>query len=66
MTEVDNLDNEILELLKTMNSKIDEHSEILKEHTQLLGALKHASEVHKAEIDRANIALPELKEKLRE
>lgn len=69
--EVNNLDKEILELLKLINSKLDEHTEILKEHTgilkdhtgilkdhsQILSALKHASETHKAEIDRANIAI---------
>lgn len=65
------MDNEIMELLKIINSKLDihseilnehsvilkEHSEILKEHSQILVALKHASEVHKAEMDRANIAI---------
>lgn len=58
------MENEILELLKSMNAKLDEHSQILNEHSQILSehsqmlrALMHASEVHKAEIDRVNIAI---------
>ncbi|WP_279233556.1 hypothetical protein [Clostridium estertheticum] len=39
------MDNEILDLLKIMNKKLDEH-------TQILRALEHASEIHKAEIDK--------------
>ena len=41
------MDNEILELLKTINNKLDEH-------TQILRSLEHASEIHKAEIDKVN------------
>ncbi|MBU3102333.1 MULTISPECIES: hypothetical protein [Clostridium] len=41
------MDNEILDLLKIMNNKLDEH-------TQILRALEHASEIHKAEIDKIN------------
>ena len=41
------MDNEILDLLKIINNKIDEH-------TQILRALEHASEIHKAEIDKVN------------
>jgi hypothetical protein len=41
------VDNEILELLKTINAKLDEH-------TQTLRSLEYASEIHKAEIDRVN------------
>lgn len=67
------MDNEILQLLKEINGKLDEHTKILNEHTrildehtkilnehsqrldehsQLLRSLEHASEVHKAEIDK--------------
>ncbi len=48
------MDNEILELLKTINNKLDEHTKILDEHTQILRALEHASETHKADIDKLN------------
>ncbi|MCB2356431.1 hypothetical protein [Clostridium estertheticum] len=41
------MDNEILDLLKIMNNKLDEH-------TQILRALEHASEIHKEEIDKIN------------
>ncbi|TDT52003.1 hypothetical protein [Fonticella tunisiensis] len=51
------MDKEILELLKSINSKLDEHTQILNEHTQILRALEHASESHKAEIDRVNHAI---------
>jgi predicted nucleic acid-binding Zn-ribbon protein len=44
---VSNLDKEILELLKTISSKLDEH-------TQILRALEHSSEAQKSEIDRLN------------
>jgi len=47
-------ENEILELLKNMNSKLDEHTKILGEHTLILRALEHSSEVHKAEMDKLN------------
>lgn len=53
---MNNLDKEILELLKVINSKLDEHTQILNEHSQILDALMHASEIQKAEIDRVNIA----------
>jgi len=38
------MDNEILDLLKSINNKLDEH-------TQILRTLEHTSEIHKAEID---------------
>ncbi|MBX4261280.1 hypothetical protein KTC96_06670 [Clostridium estertheticum] len=41
------MDNEILDLLKIMNNKLDEH-------TQILRTLVYASEIHKAEIDKIN------------
>jgi hypothetical protein len=41
------MDNEILALLKVINNKLDEH-------TQILRSLEHASEIHKAEIDKVN------------
>ncbi|MBU3172509.1 hypothetical protein [Clostridium estertheticum] len=41
------MDNEILDLLKIMNNKLDEH-------TQILRALELASEIHKVEIDKIN------------
>ncbi|WP_411682654.1 hypothetical protein [Clostridium thailandense] len=41
------MDSEILDLLKTINNKLDEH-------TQILRSLEHASEFHKAEIDKVN------------
>lgn len=39
------MEKEILEILKTINNKLDEH-------TQILRSLEHASESHKAEIDK--------------
>lgn len=39
------MDNEILEILKRLETKIDEH-------TQILRALEHSSEVNKAEHDK--------------
>lgn len=51
---VSNLDKEILELLKSISSKLDEHTQILNEHTQILRTLEHSSEVHKSEIDKVN------------
>lgn len=51
------MENEILELLKDINSKLDGHTQILNEHTQILRALEHSSEVHKAEIDKANYVI---------
>jgi primosomal protein N'' len=47
------MDNEILDLLKTINNKLDEH-------TQILRALEHASEVHKSELDKVNYAVARL------
>ncbi len=44
------MDNEVLELLKTINNKLDEH-------TQILRALEHVSEIHKADIDKVNHAI---------
>mgnify|MGYP001573198394 FL=1 len=41
------MDNEILDLLKIMNNKLDEH-------TQILRTLEHVSEIHKTEIDKIN------------
>ncbi|MDF2504907.1 hypothetical protein [Clostridium sp.] len=79
------MENEILELLKDINSKLDGHTQILNDHskvleehteilnahtkvldkhtkvldenTQILRALEHSSEVHKAEIDKANYVI---------
>lgn len=58
------MENEILELLKSIDNKLDKHTQILEkhtqtldEHTQILRALEHASEVHKAEIDKANYSI---------
>jgi len=51
------MENEILELLKKIDNKLDNHKQILDEHTQILRALEHKSEVHKAEIDKANYAI---------
>ncbi|SKA80163.1 hypothetical protein SAMN05443428_103169 [Caloramator quimbayensis] len=58
------MDKEIIELLKSINYKLDEHMQILNEHTQILNehtqilrALEHSSEVHKAEIDNLNITV---------
>jgi septal ring factor EnvC (AmiA/AmiB activator) len=39
------MDKEILEILKRLESKIDEH-------TQILRALEHSSEINKAEHDK--------------
>lgn len=43
---VNNLDKEILELLRSIISKLDEHTQVLGEHTQILRALEHSSETH--------------------
>ncbi|NMM65081.1 hypothetical protein HBE96_21080 [Clostridium sp. P21] len=58
------MENDILELLKNINDKLDKHTEILNNHTQILGehtqilrVLEHASEVHRAEIDKVNYAI---------
>lgn len=58
------MEKEVLELLKSINNKLDEHTQILNEHTQILNehtqilrALEHSSEVHKAEIDKLNITV---------
>lgn len=48
------MDKEILELLRSISSKLDEHTQVLGEHTQILRALEHSSETHKSEIDRVN------------
>ena len=42
------MDNEILDLLKIINNKLDKH-------TQILRALEHASEIHKAEVDKVKV-----------
>ena len=47
------MEREIFELLKVMNAKLDEH-------TQILRALEHASEVHKADIDKLNHSVARL------
>ncbi|MBV1819364.1 hypothetical protein [Clostridium cochlearium] len=41
------MDKEILELLKIINNKLDEH-------TQILRAVEHSSETNKSEIDKLN------------
>lgn len=51
------MEDQVLELLKSINSKLDEHTQILNEHTQILRALEHASEVHKAELDKTNYSM---------
>lgn len=47
------MDNEILDLLKTINNKLDEH-------TQILRPLEHAREIHKAEIDKVNYTVAKI------
>ena len=61
---VKKMEKEILELLKSINNKLDnqkqildENSQILAENSQILRALEHSSEVHKAEIDKVNYAI---------
>lgn len=44
------MEKEILELLKTINDKLDEHTHILR-------SLEHASEIHKSETDKLNHAV---------
>lgn len=51
------MENEMLELLKCINNKLDGSKQTLDEHTQILRALEHSSEVHKVEIDKANYAI---------
>lgn len=51
------MENQILELLNAINKKLDEHTKKLDEHTQLLRALEHSSQIHKAEIDKVNFAI---------
>lgn len=46
------MDKEILEILKRLESKIDEHTQILSEHTQILRALEHSAQVNKAQHDK--------------
>lgn len=46
------MDKEILEILKRIENKIGEHTQILNEHTQILRALEHSAEVNKAEHDK--------------
>lgn len=41
------MDKEILEILKRLETKIDEHTQILSEHTQVLRALEHSAQVNK-------------------
>lgn len=53
------MENDILELLKIMNSKLDEH-------TQILDALKHASEIPKAEIDKVNDLIARVESEIKE
>ncbi|MBZ9636606.1 hypothetical protein [Clostridium sp. FP1] len=52
------MDNEILDLLNTINNKLDEH-------TQILRSLEHASEVHKAEIDKVNYTVARVEGEVR-
>ena len=52
------MDNEILELLKTINNKLDEH-------TQILRSLEHVSEIHKAEIDKVNYTVARVEGEVR-
>ena len=47
-------EKEILELLL---QKVNEQGAILKEHTELLHAVRDAQEFQKAEIDRLNVTL---------
>lgn len=69
------MDNEILDLLKTLNNKLDRLDDKVKtidnklddqvktindkldEHTLILRALEHSSEVHKAEMDNLSHAV---------
>ena len=52
------MDDEILEILKSINNKLDEH-------TQILRALEHASEIHKAEIDKVNFSVARVEGEVR-
>ena len=52
------MDNEILEILKSMNNKLDEH-------TQILRALEHSSEIHKVEIDKVNYSVARVEGEVR-
>jgi hypothetical protein len=49
---VNYLEKEILDLLKQMNNKLDDHTLMLDEHTQILRALEHLAQVNKSEHDR--------------
>ena len=53
------MEKEILELLKTINNKLDEHTEILK-------SLEHTSEINKAEIDKVNHAIARVEGEVKE
>lgn len=68
------MDKEIMDILNSINNKIDQqnvilnqhteilnqHTEILNEHGQILRALEHASEVHSSELDRINHSVARL------
>ncbi|WP_032122620.1 hypothetical protein [Clostridium amazonitimonense] len=46
------MEKEILELLKQVNNKLDEHTMKLNEHTEILKALEHLAQVNRAEHDK--------------
>ena len=54
------MDKEIMDILNSINNKIDQQNAILNEHGQILRALEHASEVHSSELDRINHSVARL------
>lgn len=52
--------NQILSELKNVNNRLDNLETQTSENTQILKALEHNSQVHKAEVDNINYKLAEI------
>lgn len=52
--------NEHTQLLNDHTQILNEHSERLNEHSQILRALEHSSEVHKAQMDKMELSAARL------
>lgn len=57
---MNNLDKEMLEILKSIQGDIKTINVKLDEHTQILKALEHSSEVHKAQMDKMELSVARL------
>jgi hypothetical protein len=58
---IDELLKNILSKIENMDNKIEGIESQQKENTQILKTLEHASQVHKAELDKLNIQGSEIK-----